>query len=210
MWSKCCLPWAEWLDLHRIKLLFFSLCLLFISEKHRVVCCCTSHQHKLGTPRNWALHQFLRIQGYEGSSLRLLPARAVYSLFRRNQPLWPDWGETLAAQGKESAQPRDRSFTYSIAKKLSSEWFFNRTNLRSTIHKAERLVLLSWKKVKLLSHVRLFATPWTVAYQALLPMDFPGKSTGVGCHFLLQEIFQSMDWTWVSRIVGRRFTILIS
>ena len=32
-------------------------------------------------------------------------------------------------------------------------------------------------------------TPWTVAYQALPPWDFPGKSTGVGCHFLLQEIF---------------------
>ena len=30
---------------------------------------------------------------------------------------------------------------------------------------------------------------WTVAYQALPPWDFPGKSTGVGCHFLLQGIF---------------------
>ena len=35
----------------------------------------------------------------------------------------------------------------------------------------------TWKvKGKLLSRVRLFATPWTVAW------DFPGKSTGVGCH----------------------------
>ena len=39
------------------------------------------------------------------------------------------------------------------------------------------------KKVKLHSHVQLSATPWTVAYHA------PGKSTGVGCHFLLQGIF---------------------
>ena len=30
-----------------------------------------------------------------------------------------------------------------------------------------------------------FATPWAVARQAPLSMDFPGKSTGVGCHFLL-------------------------
>ena len=30
-----------------------------------------------------------------------------------------------------------------------------------------------------------FATPWTVAHQAPLSMDFPGKNTGVGCHFLL-------------------------
>ena len=50
-----------------------------------------------------------------------------------------------------------------------------------------------WKKVKVksLSHVRLFATPWTVAYHTSLesPWDFPGKSTGVGCHFLPQRIF---------------------
>ena len=32
------------------------------------------------------------------------------------------------------------------------------------------------------------ATPWTVAYQALCPWDFPGKNTGVGCHFLLYSI----------------------
>ena len=39
----------------------------------------------------------------------------------------------------------------------------------------------------LLSHVWLFATPWTLAYQSLCPWDFPGKGTGVGCHFLLQH-----------------------
>ena len=44
-------------------------------------------------------------------------------------------------------------------------------------------------KVKSLSRVRLFATPWTVAHQALHLWNFPGKSTGVGCHFPLQGIF---------------------
>ena len=44
-------------------------------------------------------------------------------------------------------------------------------------------------KLKLLSRVQLFATPWTVTYQRKLVWDFPGKSTGVGCHFLLQGIF---------------------
>ena len=39
-------------------------------------------------------------------------------------------------------------------------------------------------KLKSLSRVRLFVTPWTVAYR--VP---PSKNTGVGCHFLLQEIF---------------------
>ena len=47
-----------------------------------------------------------------------------------------------------------------------------------------------WKvKVKSLSRVWLFVTPWTVARQAPLPWDFQGKNTGVGCHFLLQGIF---------------------
>ena len=40
-----------------------------------------------------------------------------------------------------------------------------------------------------LSHVRLFVTLWTVARQALYLLDFPGKNTGVGYHFLLQGIF---------------------
>ena len=44
-------------------------------------------------------------------------------------------------------------------------------------------------KVKSLSGVRLFASPWTIAAMLLCPWDFPGKSTGVGCHFLLQRMF---------------------
>ena len=35
-----------------------------------------------------------------------------------------------------------------------------------------------------LSRVWLRATPWTIARQAALPMGFPSKDTGVGCHFL--------------------------
>ena len=33
------------------------------------------------------------------------------------------------------------------------------------------------------------ATPWTVARQASLSMDFPGHNTGMDCHFLLQRNF---------------------
>ena len=33
------------------------------------------------------------------------------------------------------------------------------------------------------------ATPWTVACQAPLSWDSPGKNTGVDCHALLQGIF---------------------
>ena len=48
----------------------------------------------------------------------------------------------------------------------------------------------------LLSHLVLsnsFVTPWTVAHQAPLPMGFPGKNLGVGCHFLLQGSSQGLN-----------------
>ena len=54
--------------------------------------------------------------------------------------------------------------------------------------------------VGVLSHVQL-CTP----ARLLCPWDFPGKNTGVGCHFLLEWIFPSlMDQTWVS-CIGRWF-----
>ena len=39
------------------------------------------------------------------------------------------------------------------------------------------------------SHIQLIVAPWTVAHQVPLPWNFPGKNTGVDCHFLLQGIF---------------------
>ena len=39
------------------------------------------------------------------------------------------------------------------------------------------------------SHVQLFVTLWTVACQAPLPWDSPGRNIGVGGHALLQGIF---------------------
>ena len=50
------------------------------------------------------------------------------------------------------------------------------------------------KPSEVTSRVQLFVTPWTVDNQPPpmeSPWDFPGKSTGVGCHFLLQMIFPS-------------------
>ena len=49
------------------------------------------------------------------------------------------------------------------------------------------------KKVKVnsLSPVRLFATPWAVAYQAPLSMGF---SRQMDCHFLLQGIFPAQGF----------------
>ena len=48
-------------------------------------------------------------------------------------------------------------------------------------------------KVKLLSHVRLLATHGLWPIRLLHPWDFPGKSAGVDCHFLLQGIFPTQE-----------------
>ena len=45
------------------------------------------------------------------------------------------------------------------------------------------------KVLSLFSHARLFATLWPIAHQDPLSMGFFKKSTGVGCHALLQGIF---------------------
>ena len=34
---------------------------------------------------------------------------------------------------------------------------------------------------------------WTAAHQVLCPWNFPGKNTGVGCHFLLQRVFLTQE-----------------
>ena len=47
--------------------------------------------------------------------------------------------------------------------------------------------------VCMLSCVRLFATPWTVAQQAPLSVGFPGMNTRMGCHFLLQGMFPTQE-----------------
>ena len=44
------------------------------------------------------------------------------------------------------------------------------------------------------SGVQVFRTLWTVAHQAPLFMEYPGKNTGVGCHALLQGIFPIQGW----------------
>ena len=58
-----------------------------------------------------------------------------------------------------------------------------------------------WKvKVKSLSCVRLFATHGLQPTRLLCPWDFPGKSTGVGCHCLLHsdrlEEYKSDELKW--------------
>ena len=64
-------------------------------------------------------------------------------------------------------------------------------------------------KVKSLSHVWLFETPWTVAYQAPPFMGFSRQGYWSGLPFISFSRGSSWprNWTWVSRIAGRRFTL---
>ena len=63
-------------------------------------------------------------------------------------------------------------------------------------------------KVKLLSRVRLFATPWTVAYQAALSMGFSRQECWSGVPLPSPgDLSNRGIEPWVSRIVGRCFTI---
>ena len=72
-------------------------------------------------------------------------------------------------------------------------------------HKVQKVVAVVDQS---LSCVCLFATPWTVARRAPLSMDFPGKNTGVDCHFLLQGIFptQGSNLLWSPCLAGISFT----
>ena len=59
--------------------------------------------------------------------------------------------------------------------------------------------VVSWSShvcvcVCLLSHLRLFVTPWTAGHRFLCPWNFPGKNTAVSCHFLLQGNFPTQGW----------------
>ena len=59
-------------------------------------------------------------------------------------------------------------------------------------------------KVKSLSHVQLFGTAWTVAYQASPSMGFSRQWVAIS---LSRGFFRTRDRTGVSHIVGRSFTL---
>ena len=51
------------------------------------------------------------------------------------------------------------------------------------------ILIYVYMHAQLLSHVRLFGTPWTVAYQAPLYMGFSQQEYWSGCRLFLQRIF---------------------
>ena len=48
-------------------------------------------------------------------------------------------------------------------------------------------------------------TLWTIAARLLCPRDFPGKNTGVGCHFLFQGIFPNPGINLTSPALAKGF-----
>ena len=72
------------------------------------------------------------------------------------------------------------------------------------------LMLVTWPfpitKVKV-SHVWLFATPWTIAYQAPLSMGILQAILEWVALPSSRGFFLPRDWTWVSCIAGGFFTI---
>ena len=68
---------------------------------------------------------------------------------------------------------------------------------------------LKWSEVKSLSHVRLFATPWTVAYQA--PSSIHGIFQARVLEWIAISFSRGSSWprnqTRVSHTAGRRFIV---
>ena len=60
------------------------------------------------------------------------------------------------------------------------------------LHLRPRTAKEIYASAKSLSYVCLFVTPWTVAHQASLSMEFYRKECGVGSHSLLQGIFLTL------------------
>ena len=92
------------------------------------------------------------------------------------------------------------TFTY-----LSIMWW---GFLKLTLENSFESVLMRWVKVKSLSHVRLFATPWTVAHQATPSMGFSRQEYWSGLPFPSPgESSQPRDRTQVSCTAGRCFNL---
>ena len=126
--------------------------------------------------------------------------------------LWSGWGKKreyrlLVSEMTEGTAPR---IPWTLHKITKEDYAHEVDNLDETDQIPERHSLpkpfqeeidnlnRKWKW-KSLSHVRLFATPWTV-------WNSPGQNTWAGGHSLLQGSFQPRDWTQGSHTAGRFFT----
>ena len=75
----------------------------------------------------------------------------------------------------------------------SRTWLSNRTELNSSGVKLEEGRSVVVVVVDSPSHVQLLRPHELWPTRLLCPWDFPGKNTGVDCHFLLQIIFPTQE-----------------
>ena len=75
------------------------------------------------------------------------------------------------------------------AQGFTESTYSNANLIQKHSHTHSESCLTGSVSAKLFSHVQLLAIPGTVACQAPLSMGFSSKSTGVGCQFLLRQIF---------------------
>ena len=81
-------------------------------------------------------------------------------------------------------------FKYLIHSEQHIQWIFKYLVDRELYTREIYALLL----LSCFSHIWRCATLWAVACRLLCPWDSPGKSTGEGCHALLQGIFPTQGW----------------
>ena len=116
------------------------------------------------------------------------------------------WGRTESDTTEVTScleNPRDRGAWWAAVYGVTQSWTWLKRLSSSKLINGEKESLdigqpqsteCMCAHTPVLCHIQLFVTPWIVACQAPLSWDFPGKNTGVGCHFLLQGIFPTQRW----------------
>ena len=128
------------------------------------------------------MHRALRGQHSTYSHGHAIHAVSGDSTLRRART-WSEWMKWVKSLSRvRLCDPMNCSLPGSSIHGFSRQEYWSGLPFPSPMHEREKWKwsrsVMSW----------LLATPWTAAYQAPPSMDFPGKSTGVGCHCLLRTI----------------------
>ena len=123
----------------------------------------------------------------------------LYYPSHQGSPRIPEWAAYPFSRGP--FWPRDRTGVSCIAGGFFTSWATKEAQYSLPAELPGRV------KVKSLSHVQLFETPRTVAYRLLHPWDFPARILEWVAISFSRRSSQPRDWTWVSRTVGKCFTI---